>query len=117
MKRDEDSQRVTTRYGYAHWADLYDDHDDPMTAMVEHLLALAPADLAGASVLELGCGTGRNARALQSMGAASYLGIDNSPEMLAAAQARPANMATPASSNVTCAATGGRRWEPSTPRW
>jgi ubiquinone/menaquinone biosynthesis C-methylase UbiE len=91
MKRDEQNTRVTTRDGYAAWAGHYDDHDNPMTAMVEHVLAHAPVRLDGANVLELGCGTGRNAVALRGMGSASYLGIDNSPEMLDVARSRVGN--------------------------
>ncbi len=54
MERDEEKKHVTTRDGYACWAGQYDDHDNPMTAMVEHVLSRAPVDLDGARVLELG---------------------------------------------------------------
>ncbi len=79
---------ATTREGYAVWALSYDEHANPMTAMVAHALAQPGRDLAGSEVVELGCGTGRNAAAMLALGAARYRGVDESPEMLARATAR-----------------------------
>jgi malonyl-CoA O-methyltransferase len=90
-RTDDDASPVTTQVGYATWAADYDRQDNPMTAIAAHVLALPSPDLGGAAVLELGCGTGRNAAALRSLGCASYLGIDSSPEMLAVARSRCAD--------------------------
>ncbi|HUH00635.1 MAG TPA: class I SAM-dependent methyltransferase [Kofleriaceae bacterium] len=83
-------REVSTREGYARWADEYDDYPNPMTAMVDHVLAHATVDLAGLDLLELGCGTARN---VERLGAtfASYLGIDDCPEMLEVGRARRAD--------------------------
>ncbi|MBL4634616.1 MAG: class I SAM-dependent methyltransferase, partial [Kofleriaceae bacterium] len=80
-------KQVSAREGYALWASHYDVHDNPMTTMVEHVLSQSSIDLGGAKVLELGCGTGRNARTLLNSGVGSYLGLDSSPEMLEVAGA------------------------------
>ena len=48
----------------------------------------ACGDLAGRSVLDLGCGEGYCARELKRRGAGDYLGIDLSSEMIAAAKAQ-----------------------------
>lgn len=79
---------VTTEIGYAAWAGHYDAHDNPMTAMAEHVLANGAAAVRGARVVEVGCGTGRNAVAARSMGCAAYVGVDSSREMLAVARGR-----------------------------
>lgn len=82
-------RHVSSREGYARWADEYDAFPNPMTAMAAHVLARAAPELAGLDVIELGCGTGRNAGALTGL-VASYLGVDDSPEMLAIARQRAA---------------------------
>lgn len=89
-------RHVSSREGYARWADEYDAFPNPMTAMAAHVLERAAPELAGLDVLELGCGTGRNAAALAGA-VASYVGVDESPEMLAVARGR---------------ATPGARFEP-----
>jgi SAM-dependent methyltransferase len=83
-------RRVTSREGYARWASFYDEFENPMTAMVSHVLAASSGDFDGARVLEIGCGTGRNMERLFNRGIRSYTGVDDSPEMLAIAHARGA---------------------------
>jgi SAM-dependent methyltransferase len=51
------------------------------------VLAELVGEVAGLDVLDLGCGDGRYGRALLSAGARSYLGIDGSANMAAAARA------------------------------
>ncbi len=73
---------------YDLWSQAYDNFDNPLIAMTEHALDAAPLQLAGRRVLELGCGTGRNARRILALGAASYVGVDGSPGMLERARAQ-----------------------------
>ncbi|HLL45229.1 MAG TPA: class I SAM-dependent methyltransferase [Longimicrobiaceae bacterium] len=73
---------------YDLWSQAYDTFDNPLIAMTEHALDAAPLQLAGRRVLELGCGTGRNARRLLALGATSYVGVDGSPGMLERARAQ-----------------------------
>ncbi|HEX6490715.1 MAG TPA: class I SAM-dependent methyltransferase, partial [Gaiellaceae bacterium] len=52
------------------------------------------AELAGARVLDVGCGTGKFARVLAERGLAQVWGVDPAPEMLAQARNRvPASVA------------------------
>ncbi len=88
MKRESKPKRVSSRVGYQRWASHYDQQDNPMTAMAAHALAAASIDLDGARVIELGCGTGRNVPSVHVLGCESYLGLDNSPEMLAVARSQ-----------------------------
>ena len=50
----------------------------------------ACGDVAGRSILDIGCGEGYCARELKNRGAGDYLGIDLSPEMIAAAKTQDA---------------------------
>lgn len=79
-----------TLRAYDTWAPAYDTFDNPLVAMTEHALDAAPLRLAGRHVVELGCGTGRNAARVLAAGAASYLGVDGSEGMLARARQGPA---------------------------
>jgi ubiquinone/menaquinone biosynthesis C-methylase UbiE len=53
-------------------------------------LLVREADLAGRSVLDVGCGTGRTAAALTARFGCAVTGVDPSPEMLAVARERAA---------------------------
>ncbi|HVK73632.1 MAG TPA: class I SAM-dependent methyltransferase [Kofleriaceae bacterium] len=99
MTRDHDSapRQVylapsQTLDGYDRWADHYDRMDNPMVAATAWALAEVPLDVAGARVVELGCGTGRHAALALAAGAAAYTGVDGSPGMLAQARARTADL-------------------------
>lgn len=74
------------RYGRS-FADVYDEWyaDAPTDALVSFVQARLPA---GASVLELGIGTGRVALALAAAGF-TVTGIDSSPEMLDVLRTKP----------------------------
>jgi malonyl-CoA O-methyltransferase len=76
---------------YDQWADTYDSIDNPIVAQATEVLASRAAWLDGARVLELGCGTGRNAPLVLAAGARAYVGVDGSPGMLAHARARLAD--------------------------
>lgn len=54
------------------------------------LKRLFPADLTGASVLDLGCGYGWHCKHAESLGAAYVLGVDSSKKMIEAAKAKNA---------------------------
>ena len=73
---------------YDAWAATYDAIDNPLIAQAAVVLDARAAWLAGARVLELGCGTGRNAVACLAAGASTYVGVDASPGMLARARER-----------------------------
>lgn len=74
-----------TLQGYDRWSRSYDHEDNPLvtaTAWVLDRMALGAADC---DVLDLGCGTGRNAWRALGEGARSYVGVDGSPGMLSIA--------------------------------
>jgi len=75
-----------TREDYDVWAATYDVVDNPLVAMAT--VALEGVRLDGARVLELGCGTARNAAAVLRAGAREYVGVDASAEMLARGRER-----------------------------
>ncbi|MGZ3438197.1 MAG: class I SAM-dependent methyltransferase [Polyangia bacterium] len=71
-----------TRADYDAWAATYDVVDNPLVAMSTFALDEAARGWSGARVLELGCGTARNAPTILAAGAREYVGLDASPEML-----------------------------------
>lgn len=75
---------VDVRQGYDLWAPDYDALDNPLIAMTQR--ALAGWRPRGARVLEIGCGTGRNAPFFLERGFESYVGVDVSEGMLAEAR-------------------------------
>jgi SAM-dependent methyltransferase len=77
--------------GYDLWSSTYDQYDNPMVVMADAALRELLPRVAGWRILELGCGTGRNAVALLEAGAAAYVGVDVSPGMLDRARARLAD--------------------------
>lgn len=77
-----------TLAGYDRWSTSYDREENPAIAMTAWQLDRAPLDCAGQDVLELGCGTGRNAQRVLDEGARSYTGVDGSTGMLAVARSR-----------------------------
>ncbi|MDB4970670.1 MAG: hypothetical protein JWN44_6359 [Myxococcales bacterium] len=82
------SDEISTREGYDRWAASYDAVDNPLVAMATLALADAVRGWAGARVLELGCGTGRNALPILDAGAREYVGLDGSVAMLGRARER-----------------------------
>lgn len=74
---------IDVRRGYDLWAADYDAFDNPLVAMT--VAAMRRWQPAGRRVLELGCGTGRNAPFFLDRGFEAYVGVDVSPGMLAQA--------------------------------
>jgi SAM-dependent methyltransferase len=75
-----------TKADYDAWAATYDVVDNPLVAMSTFALEETARTWSGARILELGCGTARNAAPLLAAGASEYVGLDASPEMLARAR-------------------------------
>ncbi len=70
---------------YALWAKTYspDAHNPFMALEQEAMLSLlGDKSLAGRSVLDLACGTGRYSRIAEQLGAARVIGVDSSAQML-----------------------------------
>jgi len=77
---------VDARTGYGAWAPTYEDTvQDAMD--VELLDALTELDVDGATVADLGCGSGRTGAWLHAHGAEAIDGADVTPEMLEMARA------------------------------
>lgn len=94
MSTNRDVRQLTpaeTRHGYDAWAASYDESANPMIAASEWILDREPLACAGADVLEIGCGTGRNVARVLAGGARSYTGVDPSAGMLDRARARIAD--------------------------
>lgn len=82
-------QEQDNQHGYDLWAPFYDETDNPMVATAKVALSekLGSRNFANQSVLELGCGTGRNYRFFAERGCTSWIGLDFSHGMLEMAQA------------------------------
>lgn len=76
---------------YDVWANSYDGYDNPMVYAAGQALSQAPLALAQKTILEFGCGTGRNLAALAARGASNLIGFDFSSAMLAEARKRDGN--------------------------
>jgi cytosine/adenosine deaminase-related metal-dependent hydrolase/ubiquinone/menaquinone biosynthesis C-methylase UbiE len=67
---------------FAAWAEVYDDQQNPLTALEERYLPLLLPEVRGVDVLDVGCGTGRWLSHLAPKHPHSLRGMDASPEML-----------------------------------
>jgi SAM-dependent methyltransferase len=85
---DEVLAPAETLSGYDRWAPTYDHDTNALVAATSWVLDRAPLGCADCDVLELGCGTARNAKRAIGEGARSYLGIDGSQGMLTVAAHR-----------------------------
>ncbi len=74
-----------TLQGYDRWSHSYDHEDNPLITATSWVLDRMGLGAADCDVLELGCGTGRNAPRALSEGARSYTGVDGSAGMLSIA--------------------------------
>jgi len=73
---------VSVQEGYARWAPSYDLGPNPLLALEERHLSPMLATVAGARVLDLGCGTGRWSTWLIQVGAGLVVGLDFSRAMV-----------------------------------
>jgi SAM-dependent methyltransferase len=93
----EESSRIEllaaadTLAGYDRWATSYDAEPSALVHATSWVLDRVPFGCADCDVLELGCGTGRNAARVIGEGARSYTGVDGSPGMLNIAMQRYSN--------------------------
>ncbi|HEY5944442.1 MAG TPA: class I SAM-dependent methyltransferase [Kofleriaceae bacterium] len=87
-KRDEQLASQDTLAGYDRWAASYDSEPTALVSATSWVLDRAPLGCADCDVLELGCGTGRNAQRVIGEGARSYTGLDGSQGMLSIAMQR-----------------------------
>ena len=89
--RDELLAAGDTLAGYDRWASSYDGVPNAVVHATSWVLDRVPLGCADCDVLELGCGTGRNAARVIGEGARSYTGVDGSPGMLGVAMRRYAD--------------------------
>jgi len=76
----QEMREVDSREFYDAWAADYDEATNPTRDLASQVLRAMLPDLSGVSVLELGCGSGRNTEALAS--AKEVVAVDFSPGML-----------------------------------
>lgn len=78
----------TVAAGYDRWASLYDHDGNPMQGLEQPLVWDAAGDVAGLTLLDLGCGTGRHALRFAAAGAV-VTAVDFSAGMLDEARRKP----------------------------
>ncbi|PRQ05590.1 class I SAM-dependent methyltransferase [Enhygromyxa salina] len=72
---------VPVREGYDQWAPHYDEYDNAVIALEQPISTRLIGEVAGARVLDVGCGTGRHALRMVEQGA-EVTGVDFSTGML-----------------------------------
>lgn len=77
-----------TLSGYDRWAQAYDGDGSPVVEAASWALDRSTLVCGDCDVVELGCGTGRNAARVLGEGARSYTGVDGSRGMLHLAASR-----------------------------
>lgn len=83
-----DPLHLSVNEAYDRWSRFYDTYDNPMVAAAARVVAQGLRGVQGLSILEFGCGTGRNLAALLDLGAARVFGCDLSTGMLDQARRR-----------------------------
>lgn len=81
-------EQVSTRDGYDRWSEIYDAEENPLIVLEDRWIGPLLTDLAGRTVADIGCGTGRHAAPLARAGA-QVVALDFSLGMLSRARARP----------------------------
>lgn len=76
------------------WAQVYDEHPNPLLLLEQRFLVRMLPDVHGLDVLDAGCGTGRWLQFLASRRPASLVGVDASPQMLQRASAKVGPVST-----------------------
>lgn len=71
---------------YNLWSDAYEEGPNPMIALSNEILRTWPT--VPSSLLEIGCGTGRNLLGFRGRGTSALFGVDVSPGMLEVARER-----------------------------
>jgi malonyl-CoA O-methyltransferase len=79
---------VPTDVGYNRWAEVYDAEDNPLVLLEETKITPLIGNVAGLTVADVGCGTGRHSIRLAAAGA-SVTALDFSEGMLERARAKP----------------------------
>jgi malonyl-CoA O-methyltransferase len=79
---------LSTREGYDRWAEVYDSDGNPLVALEEPEVDRLLGDVAGKTVGDIGCGTGRHAVRLAAAGA-RVTAVDFSEEMMNKARVKP----------------------------
>jgi 2-polyprenyl-3-methyl-5-hydroxy-6-metoxy-1,4-benzoquinol methylase len=79
---------LPTRDGYARWAEVYDNEDNPLVRLEGLYLPPLLGDVSGLAVADIGCGTGRHALRLAAAGA-RVTAVDFTEAMLERARAKP----------------------------
>jgi malonyl-CoA O-methyltransferase len=85
------AEPVDTQSGYDRWSEVYDHDQNPLVLLEEPLVQRWLADVAGLTVADVGCGTGRHARWLAESGA-RVVALDFSSGMLEAARRKLADL-------------------------
>jgi malonyl-CoA O-methyltransferase len=80
-------RQLPTREAYDLWAEVYDRDGNPLIALEERHIGTLIGEVAGLSIADVGCGTGRHAIRLATAGA-RVTALDFSPGMLAVARAK-----------------------------
>jgi malonyl-CoA O-methyltransferase len=78
---------LPTREGYDRWSEIYDDEDNALIALEEPRVAELLGDVAGRSIADIGCGTGRHGLRLAAAGA-KVTALDFSTGMISKALAK-----------------------------
>jgi malonyl-CoA O-methyltransferase len=88
MTQPSNKSEVATAYN--EWAETYDSDQNPTRDLAGSVLRQLDLDLVGRSVIEVGCGTGRNTEwlARPAAGSTNIVAVDFSEEMLARARTR-----------------------------
>jgi ubiquinone/menaquinone biosynthesis C-methylase UbiE len=88
VKEAPKAPEAAIRFGYDRWSQIYDQEANPLIGLEEPVVKGAVGDVAGLSVLDLGCGTGRHSIWMAAAGA-SVTAIDFSEGMMEKARAKP----------------------------
>lgn len=79
---------LSTQEGYDRWSTIYDGEGNPLLPLEEPQLVRALGEVAGLSLLDVGCGTGRHALRCAAAGA-QVTALDFSSGMLEKAKGKP----------------------------